>query len=102
MTHYVRNIGVQFDAEMTMESHVTAVCKSMLLLIIITVLSSHIMDKHLALWRTHKNNKLFKSRHIILHLYSKIKCIKSIAVKLIKYWNIYAIHNMTIFYKINK
>ena len=28
MTHSVRNLGVQFDAEMTMESHVTAVCKS--------------------------------------------------------------------------
>ena len=26
--HSVRNLGVQFDAEMMMESHVTAVCKS--------------------------------------------------------------------------
>ena len=28
VTHGVRNLGVQFDAEMPMESHVTAVCKS--------------------------------------------------------------------------
>ena len=28
VTDCVRNLGVQFDAEMTMESHVTAVCKS--------------------------------------------------------------------------
>ena len=28
VTDSVRNLGVQFDAEMTMESHVTAVCKS--------------------------------------------------------------------------
>ena len=28
VTHTVRNFGVQFDAEMTMESHVTTVCKS--------------------------------------------------------------------------
>ena len=28
VTHNVRNLGVQFDAEMTMESHVTVVCKS--------------------------------------------------------------------------
>ncbi|KAK2187888.1 hypothetical protein NP493_151g01029 [Ridgeia piscesae] len=28
MTHNVHTLGVQFDAEMTMESHVTAVCKS--------------------------------------------------------------------------
>ena len=28
MTDCVRNLGVQFDAEMTMESHVTIVCKS--------------------------------------------------------------------------
>ena len=28
VTHSVRNLGVQFDAEMTVESHVTAICKS--------------------------------------------------------------------------
>ena len=28
MIHSVRNLGVQVDAKMTMESHVTAVCKS--------------------------------------------------------------------------
>ena len=28
VTDFVRNLGVQFDAEMTMESHMTAVCKS--------------------------------------------------------------------------
>ena len=28
VTHSVCNLGIQFDAEMTMESHVTAVCKS--------------------------------------------------------------------------
>ena len=28
VTHSVHNLGVQFDAEMMMESHVTAVCKS--------------------------------------------------------------------------
>ena len=28
VTDCVRNLGVQFDAEMSMESHVTAVCKS--------------------------------------------------------------------------
>ncbi|KAK2160556.1 hypothetical protein NP493_1636g00017 [Ridgeia piscesae] len=28
VTHSVCNFGVQFEAEMTMESHVTAVCKS--------------------------------------------------------------------------
>ena len=28
VTDCVRNFGVQFDAEMTMESHVTAVCRS--------------------------------------------------------------------------
>ena len=28
VTHDVQNLGVQFDAEMRMESHVTAVCKS--------------------------------------------------------------------------
>ena len=28
LTHSVHNLSVQFDAEMTMESHVTAVCKS--------------------------------------------------------------------------
>ena len=28
VTHSVCNLGVQFDADMTMESHVTAVCKS--------------------------------------------------------------------------
>ena len=28
VTHNVRNLGVQFDTEITMESYVTAVCKS--------------------------------------------------------------------------
>ena len=28
LTQSVRNLGVQFDAEMTMESHMTAVCTS--------------------------------------------------------------------------
>ena len=31
VTHSVRILGVKFDAEMTMESHVTAVCKSAIL-----------------------------------------------------------------------
>ena len=53
-------------------------------IIIITVMSSHRMDKHFGLWRMHTNNTIFKSHHIVIHIYSKIKYINMymVAVKI--------------------
>ena len=41
------------------------------IIIIITLMSSHRMDKHLGLWRMHKNNTIFKSHHIVMRVISK-------------------------------
>ena len=46
LTHSVRNLGVQFDAEMTMESHVTSVCKSAIFQFKILLLTHRALTDH--------------------------------------------------------